>query len=70
MPKDNPEFEKVPPQNLEAEMAVLGSMLLSEEAISVALEKLEQESFYKDSHQKIFGVICELYAANKAGRDS
>jgi len=59
-------LEKVPPQNLEAEMAVLGSMLLDEEAISVACESLGKESFYKDSHRKIFSAILDLYNANKA----
>lgn len=59
-------LEKVPPQNLEAEMAVLGSMLLDEEAISVACESLNKDSFYKDSHRKIFSAILDLYNANKA----
>jgi replicative DNA helicase len=59
-------LDKVPPQNLEAEMAVLGSMLLDEDAISVACESLDKESFYKDVHKKIFEVILGLYSANKA----
>ncbi|MFY9401965.1 MAG: replicative DNA helicase [Candidatus Omnitrophota bacterium] len=65
MPKDIP-IEKVPPQNIDAEMAVLGSMLLDEEAIATAVEKLDKSFFYKDSHQKIFQLISGLYAANKA----
>ena len=59
-------LEKVPPQNLDAEMAVLGSMLLDEEAISVAVEILDKEFFYKESHQKIFSAILDLFNANKA----
>jgi len=59
-------LEKVPPQNLEAEMAVLGSMLLDEEAIATAVEALDRNFFYKDSHQKIFQAISELYSVNKA----
>lgn len=59
-------LEKIPPQNLEAEMAVLGSMLLDEEAMSVAFEHLDRNSFYKDSHRKIFESILGLYNANKA----
>ena len=50
-------LDKIPPQNLEAEMAVLGSMLLDEEAISVSCETLNQDSFYKESHRKIFQAI-------------
>lgn len=59
-------LEKIPPQNLEGEMAVLGSMLLDEDAIAVAIESLEISSFYKDSHRKIFEAILDLYNSNKA----
>ena len=59
-------LEKVPPQNLDAEMAVLGSMLLDENAISAASEVLEANYFYKDSHRKIFQAIINLYNTNKA----
>ncbi|MFA4989353.1 MAG: replicative DNA helicase [Candidatus Omnitrophota bacterium] len=59
-------LDKIPPQNLDAEMAVLGSMLLDEEAIATAVETLDKNFFYKDSHQKIFQVISDLYAVNKA----
>jgi len=59
-------LEKVPPQNLDAEMAVLGSMLLDEDAISVAIESLDKDYFYKDTHKKIFAAISDLYNANKA----
>jgi len=59
-------FEKVPPQNIEAEMAVLGSMLIDENAIIYAMEILDKDCFYKDSHKKIFETILNLYNANKA----
>jgi replicative DNA helicase len=59
-------LEKLPPQNLEAEMAVLGSMLMDVDAISIATESLDKESFYKDTHKKIFEAIRDLYNANKA----
>ena len=59
-------LEKVPPQNLDAEMAVLGSMLIDEDAISIAVESLDTDSFYKDTHRKIFAAISELYSGNKA----
>ncbi|MFH1578042.1 MAG: replicative DNA helicase [Candidatus Omnitrophota bacterium] len=58
--------ELLPPQNLEAEMAVLGSMMLDEKAISIAIEILDENYFYKDSHRKIYGAICNLYENNKA----
>jgi len=59
-------FEKVPPQNTEAEMAVLGSMLIDDEAISEVIELLREESFYKEAHRIIYSRILNLYSANKA----
>ena len=49
--------ERVPPQNLDAEMSVLGAMLLEESAISETVELLDSDSFYKGAHQKIFAAI-------------
>lgn len=59
-------IDKVPPQNTEAEMAVLGSMLIEDNAISYALELLDKDCFYKESHKKIFEAIINLYNLNKA----
>jgi replicative DNA helicase len=59
-------LDKVPPQNLDAEMAVLGSILIDENAISTAAETLSPESFYKDAHKKIFEAMLLLYTGNKA----
>ncbi len=59
------QIDKLPPQNLEAEMAVLGSMLLDPEAIAVTVETLDREAFYKDSHRYIFEAILELYNHSK-----
>jgi replicative DNA helicase len=59
-------LEKIPPQNVDAEMAVLGSMLIDEDAISAATEILTAEYFYKESHRKVFEAIVTLYNANKA----
>jgi len=56
----------LPPQSLEAEMAVLGSMLIDEEAISLAIESLDKSVFYKDTHRKVFEVISNLYEDGKA----
>lgn len=59
-------IEKVPPQSLEAETAVLGSMLLSRDAIGQAIELLSPASFYKEAHKDIFTAIIRLYDDNKA----
>jgi replicative DNA helicase len=56
-------LERLPPQNLEAEQAVLGSMLLAEEAVALAAELLEESAFYSERHRTIFAAILALYRA-------
>ncbi len=58
--------EKMPPQNLEAEAAVLGSMLLDREAIALTIDHLDENSFYTEGNRKIFGSILKLYDTGKA----
>ena len=53
-------FDRVPPQNLEAEQAVLGSMLLERAAVERAAEILKAEDFYRDAHRTIFEAIVSL----------
>lgn len=57
---------RIPPQSIEAEMAVLGSMLIEKEAIETALETVEPKHFYNEAHQKIFKAILDLYNKNHA----
>jgi len=64
--KDSPSIERMPPQNEEAEMAVLGSMLLDESAINRAVELIDANSFYKSAHKKIFSCIVDLSNNGKA----
>jgi len=59
-------IEKIPPQNAEAEMAVLGSMLLEKEAIGRAIELIDGSAFYQDNNRIIFSAVVKLYDANKA----
>jgi replicative DNA helicase len=47
-------------------MAVLGSMLIDENAIGVALEAIDKSCFYKDSHRRVFDVVLSLYNDSKA----
>ena len=49
------------PQSIEAELAVLGAMLSSKDAISKALQWLRSHHFYKESHSKIFLVMSDLF---------
>ena len=59
-------LERLPPQNLEAETAVMGSMLLEEDALITAVELLEESAFYKDAHRKLFSAMVGLYRNNVA----
>ncbi|MFH1202571.1 MAG: replicative DNA helicase [Candidatus Omnitrophota bacterium] len=59
-------LEKIPPQNIEAEMALLGSMIIDEDAIHRALEMVDEDCFYVDMHKKIFSCIVNLYSNSKA----
>ncbi len=59
-------IEKIPPQSLEAEAAVLGSMLLDHDAIGQAIELLNASHFYKEAHKKIFSAIIKLFDENNA----
>jgi replicative DNA helicase len=56
---------KVPPQNLEAEESVLGSILLHNEALNKVLEIMTGDDFYKESHRKIFSAIVDLDEQNE-----
>ena len=47
-------IDKTPPQAIEAEMAVLGAMLIEREAQAKVLDILDENSFYKPAHQHIF----------------
>lgn len=55
---------RIPPQAVEVEEAVLGSMLIEEQAASVAIEMLRVDDFYKPAHRHIFEVITRLYERN------
>jgi replicative DNA helicase len=54
------ELDKIPPQNLEAEQAVLGAMLLDQEAVIIGSEMLIGADFYRDAHRLIFDAIREV----------
>ncbi|MFN0117669.1 MAG: replicative DNA helicase [Elusimicrobiota bacterium] len=56
--------ESILPHSIEAEMAVLGSMLVEREAIVKASDVLKTEDFYKEAHQVIFSSILQLFNQN------
>jgi replicative DNA helicase len=53
-------LDRIPPQNIEAEQAVLGAILLNGDALITAMERVTSEDFYRGSHQRIFESILEL----------
>ncbi|MER6121166.1 replicative DNA helicase [Streptomyces sp. NPDC001795] len=55
-------FERVPPQDLDAEQSVLGGMLLSKDAIADVVEVLKGHDFYRPAHETIYQAILDLYA--------
>jgi len=55
------QLERIPPQNLEAEQGVLGSMLLDRDAIARVIESLRAEDFYRDAHRVIYMAMTELF---------
>jgi len=58
-------YERVPPQAVEAEKSVLGSMLLEKDAIGKVIEILDEGRFYKEAHRKIFRAVLKLYEKNE-----
>ncbi|BBH23411.1 replicative DNA helicase [Paenibacillus baekrokdamisoli] len=58
-------FDRVPPQNVEAEQAVLGAILLQSEALITSMERLRNEDFYNSAHQLIFEAMVELGEASQ-----
>jgi replicative DNA helicase len=59
-------FDRLPPQNIEAEQSVLGAILLENEAIGTVIENLTPSDFYKEAHKKIFVSMLDLYEKNEA----
>ena len=57
-----PQTAPVPPQNLDAEESVLGSMMLSPGAIGAVSEILDASDFYRESHAKVYRAALALYA--------
>lgn len=62
---DITQIEKIPPQNLEAETSLLGSILLDKDAILKIADIITADDFYKNSHANIFETMMELYSKNE-----
>ena len=54
-------IDRIPPNNLEAEMAVIGSILVDREMLAAVGEIVRPADFYAHVHETIFGVLLDLY---------
>lgn len=61
----DPAVLKLPPQNVEAEQAVLGAILLDNQALYKALEVIGPDEFYRPAHRRIFEAMIELSEQNQ-----
>ena len=61
----SPVHARMPPQNVEAEQAVLGSILLKADVFGNVLEILKTTDFYKDSHRLIYETMIDLFEKNE-----
>ena len=59
------ELGKIPPNDIEAEQAVIGSMLTDKEAVAAAIEVLKPEDFYRDDNRIIYEAILSLYSRSE-----
>jgi len=58
-------FDKLPPQSIEAEQSVLGSILLDKKAMLKIADILQANDFYRDIHKMIFEIMLELFEKNE-----
>ncbi|MEA2088459.1 MAG: replicative DNA helicase [Patescibacteria group bacterium] len=56
---------KIPPQNVEAEQSLLGSLMIDENAIIKVADIISENDFYEKKHQIIFSVILEIYEKHR-----
>jgi replicative DNA helicase len=52
---------RLPPQNLEAEQCVLGSIMLQPGTMAKAAELLTENDFYRDAHKLIYSAMVNLF---------
>lgn len=58
-------FERIPPQSLEAEQAVIGGVLVDPEALNRIVELVKPKDFYRHAHHLIYEAILDLYDKNE-----
>ena len=56
---------KIPPHDIDAEQAVLGSMLTDKDAVAEAIETLKEEDFYREDNKTIYEAVLNLYSTSE-----
>ena len=56
---------KIPPSDIEAEQAILGSMLTDKDSVMSAIEVLKPDDFYREDNKAIYEAICNLYSRSE-----
>ncbi|MFH1790043.1 MAG: replicative DNA helicase [bacterium] len=59
------QIDKIPPQSLEAEKSLIGSILLDKDSMIKVGDVVSSEDFYKKAHEVIYTVVVELYEKNE-----
>jgi replicative DNA helicase len=59
------EHGKIPPQAVDLEEAVLGALMLEQDALTTVIDILKPETFYKEAHQRIFDAIHRLFSKSE-----
>ncbi|WP_246462311.1 replicative DNA helicase [Trueperella pecoris] len=55
-------FDRIPPQDIEAERSVLGGMMINKDAIADVLEILKAEDFYRPAHSLVYSAVLDLFS--------
>ena len=55
------ELGRIPPHDIEAEQAIIGSMLTDKDAVIAAVEVLQEQDFYREDNKIIYSAILNLY---------
>jgi replicative DNA helicase len=64
-PKKSSSAAKIPPQNLDAEMSLLGAVLIDEEVLADISDKVKSPDFYDKRHERIFAAMLRLYERHR-----
>mgnify|MGYP004583073691 FL=1 len=59
------ELAKIPPHDIDAEQAVLGSMITDKDAVNSAIETLKEDAFYREDNKAIYQAIVNLYSKSE-----